>query len=226
MTILYEDNHLLAVDKPAGMLVQGDQTGDKSLVDWGKEYIKKKYDKPGEVFLGVVHRLDRPVSGVVLLARTSKALSRMNKLFQEKHITKTYWAVVRERPPREEGHLIHWLTKDAKKNQARAYEQEKKNSKLAQLHYQLIAQIQGYYLLKVQPQTGRPHQIRVQLATMGCPVQGDLKYGYSTANEDASISLHAHSLSFLHPVKQEPLEIVAPLPKVPHWQRFTEISEA
>ena len=226
MNILYEDNHLLAVDKPAGMLVQGDQTGDKPLVDLGKEYIKKKYDKPGDVFLGVVHRLDRPVSGVVLLARTSKALSRMNKLFQDKHITKTYWAVVRERPPREEGHLIHWLIKDNKKNQSRAYEQEKKNSKLAQLRYQLIAQIQGYYLLKVQPQTGRPHQIRVQLATMGCPIQGDVKYGYPTPNDNASISLHARSLSFVHPVKQELLEIEAPLPKAPYWQRFAEIAES
>lgn len=205
------------------MLVQGDHTGDIPLVNHGKAYIKEKYNKPGEVFLGVVHRLDRPVSGVVLLARTSKALARMNALFKEQKTEKIYWALVRNRPPQEVGTLVHWLTKDPKKNRATAHRREVSGSKRAELAYRLVAQHDALSLLEVVPRTGRPHQIRVQLATIGCPIRGDLKYGAPEANLDASINLHARQLSFVHPVKKTPLRATAPLPKEIGWHGFSEI---
>ena len=221
--VLYEDNHLLIVNKPAGMLVQGDHTGDTPLVDYGKAYIRAKYNKPGEVFLGVVHRLDRPVSGVVVLARTSKALARMNALFKEKKTEKTYWALVRNNPPQETSTLTHWLTKDPEKNKATAHRREVPGSKQAELSYRLVAQHDKLFLLEVTPKTGRPHQIRVQLASLGCPIRGDLKYGAPEANADASISLHARRLAFTHPVKKTSLRIVAPLPKEVGWRGFLGI---
>ena len=222
--ILYEDNHLLIVNKPAGMLVQGDHTGDTPLVDYGKQYIKRRYNKPGEVFLGVVHRLDRPVSGVVVLARTSKALARMNALFKEKKVEKTYWALVGKNPPQEADTLVHWLTKDPKKNKATAHRREVPDSKYAELSYRLLAQHDTLFLLEVKPKTGRPHQIRVQLASLGCPIRGDLKYGFPKANADASINLHARTLSFIHPVKKTLLRVTAPLPEEAGWRGFSEIA--
>ena len=219
--VLYEDNHLLIVNKAAGMLVQGDHTGDVPLVEHGKTYLKAKYHKPGEVFLGVVHRLDRPVSGVVVLARTSKALARMNKLFQEKKAKKTYWALVEKPPVPEAGTLVHWLTKDAAKNRAAAHRREVPGSKRAELSYRLVAQQDQRFFLEVTPRTGRPHQIRVQLASLRCPIRGDLKYGAPMANPDASISLHARRLEFTHPVQQVPLCIEAPLPEETGWHGFS-----
>ena len=220
LSILYEDNHLLVINKNAGTLVQGDETGDKPLVEIGKEYIKEKYKKPGEVFLGVVHRLDRPVSGVVVFARTSKALERMNALFRNKETEKTYWALVANRPPHQEDRLIHWLVKDEKKNKTTAYKKENSQGQLSELSYKLISQKAGLYLLEVKPITGRPHQIRVQLASIGCPIVGDLKYGYESPNDDASICLHARQLKFIHPVKKEPVTISAQLPKSKSWKLF------
>ena len=222
--ILYEDNHLLVVNKPAGMLVQGDQTGDVPLVELGKTYIKEKYQKPGEVFLGVVHRLDRPVSGVVVLARTSKALTRMNALFQTRDVEKTYWALVEQAPPTDADTLTHWLTKDPKKNKAKARMQAGTDRKRAELSCRLLLQSKDSFLLEVKPLTGRPHQIRVQLAAIGCPIRGDLKYGFPTANPDASISLHARYLSFIHPVKKTPLRLLAPLPDEAGWQAFSSLT--
>ena len=216
--ILYEDNHLLVFNKPAGILVQGDETGDKPLVEIGKEYIKEKYQKPGEVFLGVVHRLDRPVSGVVVFARTSKALERMNALFRDKQTKKTYWALVANQPPQSEGTLIHWLVKDEKKNKTTAYKREHPEGQRSELSYRMIRSHAGLYLLEVTPVTGRSHQIRVQLASMGCPIVGDVKYGFQKPNDDASICLHARQLQFMHPVKKELTTIVAELPKKYFWK--------
>lgn len=219
-TVLYEDNHLLVVNKSPGVLVQGDATGDTPLVEYGKEYIKEKYHKPGAVFLGVVHRLDRPVSGVVVFARTSKALERMNALFREKETTKTYFAIVRNKPPHETGTLIHWLLKDEKKNKTTAYKKETPGALRSELSYQTLGFAEGHWLLQVNPVTGRPHQIRVQLASMGCVIKGDVKYGDETPNEDGSICLHAKRLAFEHPVKKEPLSIEAPLPAAGFWKYF------
>ena len=222
--ILYEDNHLLIVNKPAGLLVQSDQTGDVPLVDLGKAYIKEKYVKPGDVFLGVVHRLDRPVSGVVVLARTSKALARMNALFQARDVEKTYWALVGQAPPTDADTLTHWLTKNPQKNKAKARTQAGADSKRAELSYRLLLQSKDSFLLEVKPSTGRPHQIRVQLAAIGCPIRGDLKYGFAKPNPDASISLHARTLSFIHPVKKTPLRLSAPLPDEAGWQAFASLT--
>lgn len=219
INVLYEDNHLLIVNKPAGILVQGDSTGDQPLVEVGKAYIKEKYKKPGAVFLGVVHRLDRPVSGVVVFARTSKALARMNAQFRDKETQKTYWALVNNKPPKPRGKLIHWLVKDEKKNKTAAYDTEIDEGKRSELEYKLVRQA-GKSLLEVQPITGRPHQIRVQLASMGCPIVGDLKYGYPTPNQDGSICLHARSLEFTHPVTKENMLITAELPDEQHWNPF------
>ncbi len=219
INVLYEDNHLLIVNKPAGILVQGDSTGDQPLVEVGKAYIKEKYKKPGAVFLGVVHRLDRPVSGVVVFARTSKALARMNAQFRDKETQKTYWALVDNKPPKAQGKLIHWLVKDEKKNKTAAYDTEIDEGKRSELDYKLVRQA-GKSLLEVQPITGRPHQIRVQLASMGRPIVGDLKYGYPTPNQDGSICLHARSLEFTHPVTKEKMLITAELPDDQHWNPF------
>jgi 23S rRNA pseudouridine1911/1915/1917 synthase len=221
--VLYEDNHLLIVDKPAGILSQGDATGDKSLVELGKEYIKDKYKKPGEVFLGLVHRLDRPVTGVVVLARTSKALERMNALFRNKETQKVYWALVTNKPPSDEGTLNHWLIKDPVKNRTRAFKEERLGSQHAILHYRLLGSGGGVFLLEVRPLTGRPHQIRVQLSAIGCPIKGDTKYGDSTPNEDGSIYLHARQLSFIHPVKRVPLMSQAPIPVMGLWKYFLKL---
>jgi len=221
LKILFEDNHLLVINKEAGTLVQGDATGDKPLVELGKEYIKEKYEKPGAVFLGVVHRLDRPVSGVVVFARTSKALERMNELFRNKETQKTYWALVKKKPANEQGNLVHWLVKDEKKNKTTAYKKENSNGQRSELNYKVIRHHAGFYLLEVNPITGRPHQIRVQLASIGCPIAGDLKYGDDFPNEDASIGLHARKLKFIHPVKKEELTIEAPLPPNQLWNSFS-----
>ena len=217
--ILYEDNHLIIVNKQAGDIVQGDKTGDVPLCDLIKDYIKRRDQKPGNVFLGVVHRLDRPVSGVVLFAKTSKALARMNALFaQHERVQKTYWAIVGRQPAQTEGTLVHWLTRDEKRNMARAYDREVPNSKRAVLDYRLIAQGERYWLLEVTLHTGRHHQIRCQLAKMGCPIKGDLKYGAPRSNADGSISLHARRLSFAHPVTQEQITVEAPVPDDKLWQ--------
>lgn len=219
--ILYEDNHLLAVNKRAGELVQGDETGDEPLVETCKRYVKEKYNKPGDVFLGVVHRLDRPVSGVVIFARTSKALERMNEQFRERETKKTYWAIVRSKPQHQSGTLVHWLIKNEKNNKVTAYARENKDGQRSELSYRVIKSQSGYFLLEVNPLTGRPHQIRVQLASMGCPIVGDVKYGAEQPNSDHSICLHARRLQFVHPVKKEPVSIEAPLPKNEFWNLFS-----
>ncbi len=213
MKVIFEDNHLLGVYKPAGMLVQGDSSGDISLLDLAKAYIKERYQKPGAVFMGLIHRLDRPVSGVVLLARTSKALERMNAQFRNREVQKTYWAITKERPYPIEGHLVHYIRKDKSKNRSFAYERpgrRQADAKKAELDYRLISEINGHCLLELKPGTGRPHQIRVQLAAIGCPIVGDLKYGYRTARPQGNILLHSHSLEFIHPVKKTPVLIQAP----------------
>ena len=222
--VIYEDNHLLIVNKASGILVQGDITGDIPLVELCKEYIGKKYRKPGAVFLGVVHRIDRPVSGIVVLARTSKALERMNELFRENRTKKTYWAITDKKPPLETGKLIHWLTKDEKKNKVTAYPRETVGALKSELRYRILAMAERQCLLEVQPVTGRPHQIRVQLASMGCVIKGDLKYGAPQALEDGSIALHARKLEFTHPVRKEPMVLEAHLPDTRVWQAFENIT--
>ncbi|MBE6287207.1 MAG: RNA pseudouridine synthase [Mediterranea massiliensis] len=212
MTVVYEDNHIIIVNKTASEIVQGDKTGDTPLSETVKQYLKEKYQKPGNVFVGVTHRLDRPVSGLVLFAKTSKALARLNDMFKNGEVRKTYWAVVKNKPPREEDTLVHWLVRNEKQNKSYAYPAEKPQSKKAVLDYRLIAASDNYYLLEVNLQTGRHHQIRCQLAKMGCPIKGDLKYGFPRSNSDGSISLHARSLSFTHPVSKETIEVEAPLP--------------
>lgn len=223
MTVLYEDNHIIIVNKAAGEIVQGDKTGDKPLSDIVKEYLKVKYNKPGNVFCGVTHRLDRPTSGVVVFAKTGKALSRLNDLFRKGEVDKTYWAIVKERPPKEEDRLTHYLIKNEKTNKSTAYDTEKNRAKKAALHYRLIAASQNYYLLEIDLETGRHHQIRVQLAKIGCPIKGDLKYGARRSNPDGSISLHARSVSFMHPVSKEPIHVVAPVPEENLWKSFESV---
>jgi 23S rRNA pseudouridine1911/1915/1917 synthase len=220
--VIYEDNHLLIVNKAPGILVQGDITGDTPLVDLCKDYIKKKYHKPGAVFLGVVHRIDRPVSGIVVLARTSKSLERMNALFREKQTIKTYWAITLKKPADDNGTLVHWLVKDEIKNKTTAYSTERAGAMRSELHFSVVAEVENQWLLEVNPLTGRPHQIRVQLASMGCPIKGDVKYGFPTPNEDGSICLHAHRLQFMHPVKKEWMRFEARLPASPFWQKFSK----
>lgn len=221
--VLYEDNHLIAVNKPCGLLVQGDKTGDETLADLVKAYIKVSKNKPGDVYLGIVHRLDRPVSGVVLFAKTSKALVRLNKMFAERETKKVYWAVVTKRPEQEKGKLVHWLRKNQEKNRSKAFNNEAKHSKYAELNYKMLRASDRYTLLEVYPKTGRHHQIRVQLSKMGCSIKGDLKYGAPRSNPDASIHLHAIRLELMHPVKKEPISISASVPKENLWQEFAKM---
>ena len=218
--ILFEDNHLIAVNKHAGDIVQIDDTGDEPLDEQVKKYIAAKYNKPNGAFLGVVHRLDRPVSGVILFAKTSKALERINLMFKSREMKKTYWAVVRNRPQPTEGNLVHWLVKNSQKNVTKAHDKEVAGSQRAELNYKLIGELNGYYLLEVDPITGRPHQIRVQLSTLNCPIVGDNKYGYPRGSLKKSICLHARKLQFIHPVKKEAVSIFAPLPQDGFWERF------
>ncbi len=218
--ILYQDNHLISINKHAGDIVQVDETGDEPLDEKVKRYIAQKYNKPNGAFLGVVHRLDRPVSGVILFAKTSKALERVNELFKSRDIHKTYWAVVRNKPFPESGTLVHWLVKNQQKNVTTAHNKEIAGSQRAQLNYKLIGELNGYYLIEVDPITGRPHQIRVQLSTLGCPIVGDNKYGYPRGSLKKSICLHARYLRFIHPVKKEPVDIFAPLPQDGFWEKF------
>ena len=215
--VLFEDNHFIAINKCSSEIVQGDKTGDSPMSEDIKKFLKEKYDKPGNVFCGVIHRIDRPVSGVVLFAKTSKGLSRMNEKFSTRDVKKTYWAIVKNRPEKTEGELIHYLIKDEKKNKSFAYKTEIKNSKLSKLFFKIIAKGDNYYLLEIDPETGRHHQIRAQLAAMGCPIKGDLKYGSERSNADGSVSLHARKLAFTHPITDTPVEIIAPVPKEKIW---------
>lgn len=222
--VLYEDNHIIAINKTNSDLVQGDQTGDEPLSDMVKAYIKQKYDKPGDVFLGVAHRLDRPVSGVVLFARTSKALVRLNKMFLEKEVKKTYWAIVKQLPVELEGQLRNFIVKDAEKNKSHCYDKAKKGAKEAILNYRLISSTSNYHLLEVDLQTGRHHQIRAQLSRIGCPIKGDLKYGFPRSNPEGGIGLHARRIEFMHPVKNERIIIEAEPPtNDPLWREFRNI---
>lgn len=228
LQVIYEDNHLIAVNKPAGILVQDDDTEDTPLVDYVKDYIKFRYKKPGDVFLGVVHRLDRPVSGAVIFARTSKALIRMNELFKERKVGKNYWAVTERRPSPEVGHLTHYILKDHEKNISKALDQmsnRSKDAKKSDLDYELIGALEGKYLLLVKPITGRPHQIRVQLSKIGCPIVGDLKYGHSQPNNDGSIYLHCRSMVFQHPVTKEMVSVVADAPHERLWNQMSALAE-
>ena len=220
MTVVYEDNHIIIVNKTASEIVQGDKTGDVPLSETVKQYLKEKYQKPGNVFLGVVHRLDRPVSGLVVFAKTGKALARLNDMFRNSEIRKTYWAVVKNAPETPEGELVHYLVRNEKQNKSYAYDREVPQSKKAVLHYRLIGRSQNYFLLEVDLKTGRHHQIRCQLARMGCPIKGDLKYGFPRSNPDGSICLHARSVRFTHPVSKEPILVEAPLPAGVLWNGF------
>ncbi|MBQ8049994.1 MAG: RluA family pseudouridine synthase [Bacteroidaceae bacterium] len=222
MKVLYEDNHIVIVSKRAGEIVQGDKTGDTPLSETVKSYLKERYQKPGNVFLGVVHRLDRPVSGIVLFARTSKALSRLSEMFRTRAVRKTYWAIVTHEPPQPEGTLTHWLTRDERTNKARAYDREVPGSKQAVLDYRLLACSDRYWLVEVSLHTGRHHQIRCQLAKIGCPIKGDLKYGAPRSNPDGSISLHARRIAFEHPVSHQSVDLVAPVPDDHLWQAVSQ----
>ena len=215
--ILHEDNHIIIVNKRAGDIVQGDKTGDKPLSDVIKEYIKEKYNKPNNAYLGTVHRLDRPTSGIVIFAKTSKALERLNKMLREKQIDKTYWAIVKNKPQKSEDTLIHYLKKNPKNNKSTAFKTETIGSKKAILHYKTIKELDNYFLLEIDLETGRHHQIRCQLASIGCPIKGDLKYGFNRSNKDASIHLHARKIEFIHPVSKEPILVKAPTPNDAIW---------
>ncbi len=222
MKVLYEDNHVIIVNKAAGEIVQGDKTGDHTLADAVKSYIKKEYAKPGEVFLGIPHRLDRPVSGVVVFARTGKGLSRMNELFRKGEVHKTYLAIVQACPPEETGELHGWIVRNERQNKSYCYNHEVKGSKEARLRYRLIARSERYFLLSVELLTGRHHQIRCQLSAMGCPIKGDLKYGARRSNPDGSISLHAWRVEFEHPVSHLHIDVKAELPGDGLWQSFCD----
>lgn len=221
--ILFEDNHLIAVNKKPSDLSQGDDTGDAALDSEVRKYIARKYNKPGDVFLGLVHRLDRPVGGVILFARTSKALARMNEVFRSRDVKKLYLAIVGERPPEVEGELTHYLKKNEAQNKTYVYDNEVKGSKKASLSYRITGRSDRYYLLEVELHSGRHHQIRAQLAKIGCPIKGDLKYGYPRSNDDGSICLFAQSLEFIHPVKKEKIVIKAPKPQGDVWKFFRDI---
>lgn len=221
MTVVYEDNHIIIVNKTASEIVQGDKTGDVPLSETVKQYLKEKYHKPGNVFIGVTHRLDRPVSGLVVFAKTSKALSRLNEMFKNSEVKKTYWAIVKQTPAETEGELVNYLVRNEKQNKSYAYDTERPGSKKAVLHYRLIARSDNYSLLEVDLKTGRHHQIRCQLAKMGCPIKGDLKYGFPRSNPDGSISLHARRVRFVHPVSKELIDVVAPVPSDNLWHSLT-----
>jgi 23S rRNA pseudouridine1911/1915/1917 synthase len=221
LQVLFEDNHIVIVNKRAGDITQGDKTGDKPLSDVVKEYIKDKYNKPGDVFLGVVHRLDRPTSGVIIFARTSKALERLNKMLREKTIQKTYWAVVKEAPNKDSDTLINFLKKNPKNNKSAVYIKEIEDSKKAVLHYKTLKKLDNYSLLEVDLETGRHHQIRAQLSNIGSPIKGDLKYGFNRSNKDGSIHLHARKIDFVHPVSNEAIKITAPVPDDIIWKACT-----
>ena len=218
LQVLYEDNHIIAVNKRVGDIVQGDKTGDKPLSDVVKEYIKDKYNKPGEVFLCVVHRLDRPTTGIVIFARTSKALSRLNDLFKNRETHKTYWAVVKNKPKEKSAVLVHYLKRNEKSNTSKAYEKEVPESKKASLDYKIIKELNNYFALEINLHTGRHHQIRSQLSAIGSPIKGDLKYGFDRSNTDGGIHLHARKLTFVHPVSKENIEIIAPVPEDVIWK--------
>ena len=220
--VLFEDNHLLILNKLPGELVQGDKTGDIPLVDLAKSYIKKKYQKPGKVFLGIPHRLDRPVSGIVIFSRTSKSLTRMSEMFKQKTIRKTYWAVVKSTPGKHEDHLIHYMVRNTKQNKSYAHDKEVAHSKRAELEYKVIAKSDNYFLLEIDLLTGRHHQIRAQLSKKGMPVKGDLKYGFDRSNKDGSIHLHARKVSFIHPTTKGEIEIIAAPPHDPLWNYYSK----
>jgi 23S rRNA pseudouridine1911/1915/1917 synthase len=217
LQILHEDNHLIVINKRVGDIVQGDKTGDKPLSEVIKEYLKEKYNKPGEVFLGVVHRLDRPTSGIVVFARTSKALTRLNEMFSNRETQKTYWAIVKNRPENAEATLVHYLKRNEKNNTSKAHTKEIPESKIARLEYKIIKMLDNYFALEIHLHTGRHHQIRAQLAAINCPIKGDLKYGFDRSNSDGGIHLHARKLVFIHPVSKENIEIVAPTPNDAIW---------
>lgn len=225
MEVIYEDNHLIIVNKSASEIVQGDKTGDTPLSEIVGQWIKEKYNKPGNVFVGVTHRLDRPTSGIVVFAKTSKALSRLNEMFKNHLIRKTYWAIVKNTPQEPSGRLVHFLKKNEKQNKSYAYAQEIAGSKQAILSYKTIARGNNYSLLEVSLETGRHHQIRCQLAHIGCPIKGDLKYGAERSNPDGSISLHARHISFIHPVSKEEITVKAPVPNDNLWLELERIAE-
>lgn len=218
LQILHEDNHIIVINKRVGDIVQGDKTGDKPLSEVVKEFIKEKYNKPGEVFLGVVHRLDRPTTGIVVFAKTSKALSRLNELFSNRETQKTYWAVVKNKPPKSDDTLVHFLKRNEKNNTSKAHLKEVADSKKASLDYKIIATLDNYFALEINLHTGRHHQIRAQLSAIGCPIKGDLKYGFDRSNPDGGIHLHARKLTFLHPVTKELMTFVAPTPSDAIWK--------
>ncbi len=220
MEVVYEDNHVIIVNKRSGEIVQGDKTGDTPLVETVKAYLKEKYHKPGNVFVGVVHRLDRPVGGLVVFARTSKALSRLNEMFRTGSVHKTYWAITRNRPAADEGELVHWLVRNEKQNKSYACDREVPRSKKAVLSYRIIGHNDNYFLLEVKLLTGRHHQIRCQLSAIGCPIKGDLKYGARRSNPDGSISLLSRHVEFVHPVSKQTVSVDAPLPADNVWQSF------
>ena len=217
LQVLHEDNHLIVINKRVGDIVQGDKTGDKPLSDVVKEYIKEKYNKPGEVFLGVIHRLDRPTTGIVIFARTSKALTRMNALFSNRESQKTYWAIVKNKPENSEDKLVHYLKRNEKNNTSKAHSKEVPESKIASLDYKLISSLNNYHALEINLHTGRHHQIRAQLSAIGSPIKGDLKYGFDRSNPDGGIHLHARKLVFTHPINKESIEIIAPTPNDSIW---------
>lgn len=217
LQVLFADNHLLIVNKRAGDITQGDKTGDKPLSEVAKEYIKDRYNKPGNVYLGVVHRLDRPTSGIIIFARTSKSLERLNKMLREKTINKTYWAIVKNQPNKAKDTLVNYLRKNPKNNKSSVFHKEVTSSKRAVLHYKTLQKLENYSLLEIDLETGRHHQIRAQLSAIGCPIKGDLKYGFSRSNKDASIHLHARQIEFIHPVSKENIKITAPTPNDAIW---------
>lgn len=217
LQILHEDNHIIVVNKRVGDIVQGDKTGDKPLSEVVKEYIKEKYNKPGDVFLGVVHRLDRPTTGIVVFAKTSKALERLNTMFSTRETKKTYWAIVKNQPPKTEDTLTHFLKRNPKNNTSKAHLKEVPESKKAILDYKIVQKLDNYYVLEINLHTGRHHQIRAQLTAIGCPIKGDLKYGFDRSNQDGGIHLHARKLAFIHPVSKENIEIIAPTPNEVLW---------